>query len=572
MEQRAITKILLDLILSIDPGNLSVPELFEAVQPILARLSEEVHVASMVTHIHTEPNVYTPNGLDKQRRIDFYPEAAPLEEALVMSYDKLRNTRSTTTVLPRKGHHWSDEEREVIRAVGSLLYAYVSRISMIEIQQKIALTDQLTGLNNTPGAIHFCERVRRQYSLADYASCFMNLKNLKFINRQLDNHSGDAAMRQYAMTLNGMLDPKREQLARLGGDNFFALVRKDHLEAFLDAAKAMPVDVEFQGRSHTMTVGAWIGVYNADGDEKPRDLLDYASFAYERAKRSKTTVAYFTPAMMESSMHARQISQILPRAMDNRELVPFYQPKVSMHTGDLYGCEALVRWRRDGEIVPPSGFLPVAENSDLITDLDLYMLDAVCADIRSWLDAGLEPVCVSINYSQRDFYRATLVEETLETLRKYDIDGKYLEIEITESSFFENFDALERFVDIMHQNGVRVSLDDFGTGYSSLTLFERLSLDTVKLDRSFFMNMGEKVEKGRLVLHSIADMLNQLNKLTVSEGVETSAQLALVEEIGCDIVQGFYFDRPLPRDVFTDRLRRKHYDVEPHPDEESKDE
>ena len=231
-----------------------------------------------------------------------------------------------------------------------------------------------------------------------------------------------------------------------------------------------------------------------------------------------------------------------------------------------------MRWLKDGEVVPPAGFLPVAENSDLIIDLDLYMLDAVCADIRGWLDAGIEPVCVSINYSQLDFYRSTLVEETLETLRRHDVDGKYLEIEITESSFFENFDALEHFVDVMHQNGVRVSLDDFGTGYSSLTLFERLSLDTVKLDRSFFLNMGEKAEKSRLVLHSIADMMNQLKKLTVSEGVETPAQLELVEEIGCDIVQGYFFDRPLPRDQFTERLKHRHYDVDLPLREDHKDE
>lgn len=173
MEQREITKILLDLILSIDPNNLSTAELFEAMQPILKRLSKQVHVASMVTHIHTEPNVYAPEGFERTRRIDFLPDPAPLEDAIVISTDKLRNTRSTTTILPVKGHKWNDEEREIVRAVGNLLYAYMSRISMIEIQQKIALTDQMTGLNNTPGAIHFCERIRSQYSLADYASCFI---------------------------------------------------------------------------------------------------------------------------------------------------------------------------------------------------------------------------------------------------------------------------------------------------------------------------------------------------------------------------------------------------------------
>lgn len=148
-------------------------------------------------------------------------------------------------------------------------------------------------------------------------------------------------MRQYAMTLNKMLDRHREMLARLGGDNFFALVLKDHLKEFLNLAKAMPVDVEFRGRTHVMTMSAWIGVYKADGSELARDLLDYASFAYERAKRTKMSVAYFTPAMMEASMHARQISQVLPQAMDRHELVPYYQPKVSLTPAT---CTAARRW------------------------------------------------------------------------------------------------------------------------------------------------------------------------------------------------------------------------------------
>ena len=561
MDQLALAQILQELIVAIDPTSMSMEALYETAVPFLNRISGLLRVAKIVTEIHIAPNAFNPDGDEKRRTLDFGHEPGPDADALVLEGDQQGPARSTTTAYPWKGHRWNDDERLAITAVGKLIYGQASRISMFHMQQKLVFTDQLTGLNNIPAAMRFCGQIAAQHGFSGYASCFLNLKNLKYINRQMGNPAGDAIMRRYAGALNRMLDPQREQLARLGGDNFFALVLKERLPAFLQKAVAMPIEHEHDGHASALTLGAWAGVYLATGGEDPRDLLDYASFAYERAKQAKTTVAYFNPEMMEANLRARKISQIFPEALRNGEFVPFYQPKVSMHTGNLYGCEALVRWLRHGKVIPPSEFIPVAETSDQITELDLYMLDAVCRDIRGWIDAGIEPVCVSINYSQRDFYRETLIEDTLAALRRYDVDGRYLEIEITETSFFENFAALEKFVEAMHAHGVKVSLDDFGTGYSSLTLFESLNLDTVKLDRSFFLNMDENQTQGHLVLHSVADMLNQMKKVTVSEGVETPAQLAVVDEIGCDIVQGFYFDRPLPHDDFTERLKVKHYKV-----------
>ena len=166
---------------------------------------------------------------------------------------------------------------------------------------------------------------------------------------------------------------------------------------------------------------------------------------------------------------------------------------------------------------------------------------------------------MSVNYSQHDFYNDTLIDETLDIIHKYRIDGKYLEIEITESSFFENFSALERFIKVMHENGIKVSLDDFGTGYSSLSMLKSLDLDTVKLDKSFFDNLDSNKESDRVVLRSIADMLNQLHKTAISEGVETPEQIDFAREIGCDIIQGYFFDKPLSYDEFTERLRHRHY-------------
>ena len=562
MEQSAYAQTLTELINAIDFNKADFASFYPTVEPCVLKLADELNVAKADVHVVTKPNPLEPGGSESSYALPFNGEPGLRTETFDTDFEQAGYSQCTVRLYACVGHVWTDEERQDLCAIVKLLFASLSRARILEFQRRIGRVDELTGLSNTAGVLEFIGRIAADNLQDGYAGCFINLKNLKFINRQVSNRIGDVAMCKYARVLNGLLDPEREMLARLGGDNFFALVLKEHLSAFLSQAVAVPMELEFEGKAHTITLGAWVGVYPAVGGESPRDILDNASFAYEISKHSKTTVAYFDPSMMEKSMHTRQISQMLPEALKNRELVPYYQPKVRLQSGELYGCEALVRWWHDGRMISPAEFIPVAENSDLITTLDQYILDAVCWDIRNWLNAGIEPVPVSINYSQRNFYSQTLVEDTLRILRKYGIDGKYLEIEITETSFFENYEALERFITSMHENGIRVSLDDFGTGYSSLNLFESLDLDTVKLDRSFFLNMERTNEKGRLVLRSVADMLNQLDKEIISEGVETPEQLDIVQEIGCDIVQGFYFDRPLPHDDFTQRLKERRYKVE----------
>ena len=170
--------------------------------------------------------------------------------------------------------------------------------------------------------------------------------------------------------------------------------------------------------------------------------------------------------------------------------------------------------------------------------------------------AGAAGQVVAVEIDQK------LIQKTLDTINRYNVDGKYLEIEITESCFHENYAALEDFVKIMHENGIRVSLDDFGTGYSSLSMFKNLELDVIKLDKSFFDDLDEKGDTDRVILESISKMINRLNKISVSEGVETEEQLKFAKQIGSDIIQGFYFDRPLNFEDFTRRLKIRTYETQ----------
>jgi len=253
------------------------------------------------------------------------------------------------------------------------------------------------------------------------------------------------------------------------------------------------------------------------------------------------------------------IAQMLPAAIENGEVAPYYQAKVRLSDGVMVGCEALARWTHEGMSIPPTEFILNAEQYGIVDRLDLYILECVCRDIREWLDAGLNPVCVSVNYSQQNFYRKSLIEDTLRLLEKYQIEGKYIEIEFTETSFLELPEALNAFVEAMHVYGVKVALDDFGIGYSSLSLFSSLSLDTVKLDKSFIDDLKSADDKKYLILQSITEMIRRQNVVTVVEGIENAAQLQLIRDIGGHVVQGFFFDHPLPKEEFEHRLQHRQH-------------
>ena len=561
MDQEEILNELLELILSVDQTETDVQKLHEDMHPHLRAIAEWLFIAKTDVRIEVSPNVYDIYGRTDTFGKTYFDDAG--DTPLVLTYPTRDYIKGVAALYPRRGHEWTPEELRRIEAVSKLMVGFFSGASMLRRELKTPYTDLLTGLANNPGVAYYGARIEEKHAMSEYTGCFINLKNFKYINEKLGNPGGDRVMRQYAFRLNDSLDPSCELLARLGGDNFFALVRNEHAEKFLGTAVSLNITLGSGDERQYVPLGAWIGVYHAEEDDSVTQVLINASFAYEQAKKSRVTVSYYDPSHRSRSLHARAVAQAFPEALRSGELVCCYQPKVYLSTGELYGCEALVRWVRDGKMIPPSDFVPIAESHGLVGELDRHMLECVCRDLRTWLDRGIEPVRVSVNYSQHDFYNENLVEETLKIIRRYRVEGKYLEIEITESSFFENFQALEDFIKAMHRHGIEVSLDDFGTGYSSLNMLKSLDLDTVKLDKSFFDNLSGDSENDRVVLRSVADMLSQLHKTAISEGVETPEQYKFAREIGCDIIQGYFFDKPLSFEEFTERLINRRYNTVP---------
>ena len=183
------------------------------------------------------------------------------------------------------------------------------------------------------------------------------------------------------------------------------------------------------------------------------------------------------------------------------------------------------------------------------------MLEEVCADLRKWLDSGIEPVRISINYSTLNLQNPRLADDTMAILEKYDIDPGYIEIELTETNGFEDNERMSKFISKMHEYGITISMDDFGTGYSSLNIFKNLDFDVVKLDKTFIDNIENGIEKDTVIMINMIKMLKELKIEIIAEGVETTKQLDFLRKHGCNFVQGYYFSKPVSREEFTEKLK-----------------
>lgn len=224
----------------------------------------------------------------------------------------------------------------------------------------------------------------------------------------------------------------------------------------------------------------------------------------------------------------------------------------------MHSSEALARWEKDdNHIMSPAIFIPILEEYNKICDFDFYMLEKICKSIISQLERGLAPVKVSVNFSKYHFNNPNFTTRIVETLKKYNVNPKYIEIELTESAF-ENYEKIEKHLNYLHKKNISVAIDDFGKGYSSLGLLEKIKADTIKIDKSFVDSIG--TVSGNTILKHTVSMLKELNKNIVCEGVETKEQLEFLKRIKCSLIQGYYYDKPLPEKNYEKRLINKKYE------------
>ena len=434
-----------------------------------------------------------------------------------------------------------------------------------------ALHDALTGLPNRTlftdrleGAI---ARARRRTN-GLFAVLFLDVDRFKVVNDSLGHMVGDRLLRAIARRIPACLRDT-DTFARLGGDEFAVLLEelRDPSEALRMADRiqrelAMPFDLEGQEVFTTASIGIAL---SSIGYNRAEELLRDSDTAMYRAKAlGKARYEVFDEAMRARAVALLNLETDLRRALERGELRLFYQPIVSLESGRIVGFEALLRWQHpDLGLLAPDEFVPLAEETGLITFLDRWLLRQACLQLGAWRERCETdaPLSISVNLSSKQFLFPDLVEHVETVVREAAIPPEDLRLEITESAIMENVDAAATMLARLRGLGIRVSLDDFGTGYSSLSYLHKFPIDTLKIDREFAAKLGDR--ESREIARTIVTLARNLGMQVVAEGIETLEQLAQFRAMDCELGQGFLFSQPVDADVAGELLEAQHRRMAP---------
>lgn len=452
--------------------------------------------------------------------------------------------------------------------IKSMLQIYAVR-AMAELERKrieeeinhMAFHDHLTGL---PNRRLFFERVNQELANKKHnqyrmAVLFLDLDRLKLINDTLGHIVGDRLLREVGERLEKCVSAGKT-VARLGGDEFAVL-----LPGIKDVAEVIRVTnliIEtikkpwfMNGHDLYITTSIGISFYPDDG-ESAEILLKHADTAMYRAKKlGRNNYQLYTQAMAAKNLEQLVLENSLSRAVERRELLVYYQPKVNIDTEQITGMEALVRWQHPEQgLVSPDRFIPLAEETGLIVSVGEWVLRTACKQNKAWQEAGLPPMRVAVNISARQIQHRDLVEMVAGILQETGLEPHWLELEITESAIMEDIDSIIKVLDALQVMGITITIDDFGTGYSSLSYLKRFPINALKIDKSFVDGLPV-TQNDAAIASAIIAMAQNLGLEVIAEGVETEEQLYFLKQRQCKHLQGYLFGKPMPAELFEVLLK-----------------
>jgi diguanylate cyclase (GGDEF)-like protein len=438
----------------------------------------------------------------------------------------------------------------------------------------LAFYDSLTGL---PNRALFREQlgyalVQAQRHDRILGVLFLDLDNFKRVNDTLGHGAGDALLNQVAQRLSDVLRSGDRvsrmnggtafpEVARMGGDEFIVLLTQ--LEHASDAARVTQRILEalrrpfpLQGREVVVSASIGIALYPADAPDQDTLLMNADTAMYHAKELGRDSYQFYNRSMNATAFERLSLESDLRKAIEREELRLYYQPKIDVCRGCIVGAEALVRWLHPQMgLVSPAQFIPLAEQSGLIKPIGDWVLATACRHSRQWQNAGHPPVPVAVNLSGVNFRDSCLPELVGRVLRESGIRPGQLELEVTESVLMHEVEELTQLLRYLKEIGVRLAIDDFGTGYSSLSYLKRFPLDTLKIDRSFVRDIATS-PGDKAITSAIVALARNLGVEVVAEGVETRAQADVLQALGCNVVQGFLYCRPIPEPEFVSLLHR----------------
>lgn len=423
---------------------------------------------------------------------------------------------------------------------------------------ELATHDALTGL---PNRTLFVDRVKQALDAlksdpaAQFAVLFLDCDRFKVVNDSLGHFVGDQLLVAIARRLAASLQPTA-MLARLGGDEFTVLLTEvadvdKVIQTVSQLLNAFQQPFQLAGREVFITASIGVATGNAEYSQSEHILRDADMAMYRAKKAGNASYQIFDPALHHNALKRLQLEIDLRQAIHQQELRVHYQPILSIATGKIVGLEALVRWLHPQQgLISPATFIPIAEETGLISQIGHWVLRQSCQQLRQWQSKTDLPLSMSVNLSAHQFAQVDLVAQIDQILAETQLSPYCLKLEITESTLMANAQSAASILQALRKRQIQLSLDDFGTGYSSLSYLHSFPVNTLKIDRSFIQQMGEKPDDLGLV-PLIINIAHKMGMDVVAEGVETQRQLDHLIALDCDFVQGFFFFKPLEADKIT---------------------
>ena len=428
--------------------------------------------------------------------------------------------------------------------------------------EQIAYEDSVTGIPNRNKLMRMGDDLFQctiELGCA-YWVIVMDIDRFHLINDTCGYATGNSLLRSFADALVKQLTHGGFG-ARISGDNFALILRDSGDPALPERVvgkiqRALLTKAVGDLLNRSLTCSAGYARMPEDGDSFEQ-VLEHAEFALSAGPKALGSIQRYTPEMHDAIIRENIMETELHEALLHNELELYYQPKVSIADGEIIGMEALARWHHpSGELVSPTVFIPIAERSQLITQITRFVMNEACRQMQLWQTMGLPETVVSINFSSTDFYQENICTQILNILNKFGLSPKNLEIELTESLALMDIDVATMRMDELRAAGIQLSMDDFGTGYSSLSYLQLLPVSVLKLDRSFVDAMKEKPVVQEII-RSAVNIAKAKQIKTLAEGVETQEQADMLHTMGCDYAQGFLYGQPMTAKEM-EQLLRKH--------------
>ena len=409
----------------------------------------------------------------------------------------------------------------------------------------------------------FRDRVEQTLAHAErnnifFALLFIDLDKFKDINDSLGHSFGDELLNVVGSKLTDSVR-NYDVISRFGGDEYAIMISgMESLDELINKTKILasriiervsaPVDIN--GHEIYITPSIGIAIYPRDG-EKFDELMKNADTAmYNSKKKERGGYEFYDASYNENTLERLELRNSLRYALKNNQFYLVYQPKVNSKTGKVISAEVLLRWKHpEFGLVPPDKFIPIAEESGMISTIGFWVLETACMQNKIWIEKGNFAINMAVNLSPEQFRQDDLCIKLLDVLQKNKLPPQHLELEITESITVENYKKTIKVLDEFSHYGISISIDDFGTGYSSMSYLQKFPINRLKIDKSFTSNVPDDIDSVSIIRAIIA-LAHSLNIIVVAEGIETKEQYDLLENLGCDELQGYYISKPLQAEKF----------------------